>query len=189
MQYAALATQLLSMVEDLRELPGYHPAHDQVVAIAIRPLIEQVFKWQQRLHNAPYMALRLELAVEHIEWFPARFRHILDNLLSNALRYRDPASGESRVTVSVSSGSRGYELRIADNGLGMPESEASAMSELIYRSAPARSAGIGVGLAVVRVLVEQCGGTLEIRSGDGLGTTFVAMLPRYGMSDFLDPHP
>jgi signal transduction histidine kinase len=182
---AAIATQLMSVADDLRESPGYHPAHDQVVAIAIRPLIEQVFKWQQRLHNAPYVALRLELGSEHIDWFPARFRHILDNLLSNALRFRDAASGESRVTVALSSGAQVYELRVADNGTGMSE-EPSAMSELFYRSAPARSAGIGVGLAVVRVLLEQSGGSLEVQSGDGVGTTVVATLPKFGLSDFLD---
>ena len=35
--------------------------------------------------------------------------------------------------------------------------------------------------------LEQSGGTLEVRSGDGVGTTFVATLPKYGLTDFLDP--
>lgn len=64
---------LAAVLRDLREPPGYHPAHDQVVAIAVRPLMEQVFRWQQRLLNAPHVALRLELQCEHIDWFPARF--------------------------------------------------------------------------------------------------------------------
>ena len=40
--------RLASVLSDLQEPPGYHPAHDQVIAIAVRPLIEQVFRWQQR---------------------------------------------------------------------------------------------------------------------------------------------
>src|SRR4051794_35537431 len=47
----------------------------------------------------------------------------------------------------------------------------------VLPSGPARAAGLGVGLAVVRLLVEQSGGTLTVDSGAGQGTTFVAMLP------------
>ena len=47
------ARQLAAVLRDLQEPPGYHPAHDQVIAIAVRPLVEQVFRWQQRLVGAP----------------------------------------------------------------------------------------------------------------------------------------
>ena len=82
--------QLTETLGHLRDLPGYHPAHDQVIAVAVRPLIEQVFRWQQRLQGAPNVALQFELESEHLEWFPARLRHILDNLIANSLKYRDP---------------------------------------------------------------------------------------------------
>src|SRR4051812_46260686 len=89
-EIAQATGELAAVLRDLQELPGYHPAHDQVVAIAVRPLVEQVFRWQQRLVGAPQVALELELDSEHVEWFPARLRHILDNLLSNSLKYHDP---------------------------------------------------------------------------------------------------
>lgn len=78
-----------------------------------------------------------------------------------------------------------YELRVSDNGMGMLADERIEMDELFYRSAPARAAGLGVGLPVVKLLVEQSGGTLTTTSGDGQGTTLVAVLPRYDMDDFL----
>src|SRR5437868_12825819 len=53
------AKQLGAVLRDLKELPGYHPAHDQVIAIAVRPLVEQVFRLQQRLLGAPEVRLRL----------------------------------------------------------------------------------------------------------------------------------
>ena len=77
--------QLSAVMRDLHEPPGYHPAHDQVIAIAVRPLAEQVFRWQQRLLSAPEVVLRLELESEHVDWFPARLRHILDNLVRRAV--------------------------------------------------------------------------------------------------------
>src|SRR5262249_39341429 len=84
-EVAQAVRPLGAVLRELQEPPGYHPAHDQVVAIAVRPLAEQVFRWQQRLAGAPGAVLQLELESEHVERFPARLRHILDNLLSNAL--------------------------------------------------------------------------------------------------------
>ena len=180
-----ITSHLAAVLQDLREQTGYHPAHDQVVAIAVRPLIEQVFRWQQRVLSAPDVALRLELNCEHIEWFPARFRHIVDSLLSNALKFRDGRKGETRVTVGLRAIDFDYELRVADNGMGMPSDEQDEMTEVFHRSAPARAAGLGVGLNVVKMLLEQSGGTLTAHSDNGQGTTFVAVLPRYDVDDFL----
>ena len=57
--------------------------------------------------------------------------------------------------------------------------------ELLSRAAPLREAGVGVGLPVVRLLVEQSGGTLVVRSEGGRGTDFVLTLPRYDIHDYL----
>jgi signal transduction histidine kinase len=173
------------VLRDGYESSGYHPAHDQVVAIALRPLIEQVFRWQQRLQSAPEAILHLELSTEHVDWFPARLRHILDNLISNSLRYRDTAKGEARVTLSITRCTIGYELRVSDNGLGMPWKKRAEALELYHRSGPARTAGLGVGVAVVKLLLEQSGGSLNVESGAGQGTSFVAVLPYFTATDYL----
>jgi signal transduction histidine kinase len=181
----AAAAQLGEVLRDLQETPGYHPAHDQVVAIAVRPLLEQVFRSQQRLLGAPEVALRLELESDHVEWFPARLRHIFDNLISNSLRYRDPDKAEQWVKVAFRAGPQGYEFRVSDNGLGLASERRNQILELFYRAAPARAAGLGVGLAVVKLLVEQSAGSLAVDSGEGQGTTFTMVLPRYELDDFL----
>src|SRR5262249_52546951 len=147
---AAAARGLADALRDLREVPGYHPAHDQVVAIAVRPLAEQVMRWQQRLQRAPGVALRLELASEHVEWFPARLRHILDHLFSNALKFRDPGRNDAWVCLRLRVSPEGYEFRVADNGVGLPAAEHDRVFDLFYRAAPARAAGLGVGLSVVK---------------------------------------
>jgi signal transduction histidine kinase len=144
-----------------------------------------VFRWQQRLAGAPRAALWLELESEHVEWFPARLRHILDNLLSNALKYRDPEKAEARVSLGLRLVPAGYELCVTDNGVGLPRGERTDAFDLFFRATPARTASPGVGLAVVKLLVEQSGGTLTVDSGEGRGTTFVAVLPRYDVDDFL----
>src|SRR5439155_1414372 len=78
----------------------------------------------------------------------------------------------------------GRAARLAGT-VGLPAEEQAEVFELFYRAAPARAAGLGVGLAVVKLLVEQSGGSLTVDSGEGQGTTFVAVLPRYDVDDFL----
>ncbi len=182
---SAALDELINVMRDLEDPPGYHPAHDQVIAIAVRPLIEQVFRWQQRLSGASRAILHMELSTDVINWFPARFRHVLDNLISNALKYRDPDKGESRVTVLLNHRAESIEMRVLDNGLGMPWDKRSAAFELFYRSAPIRNAGLGVGLAVVKLLIEQSGGSLIVESGEGKGSNFIVSLPRFDVGDFL----
>jgi signal transduction histidine kinase len=179
------AEQLAGVLRDLQEVPGYHPTHDQVIAIAVRPLVEQVFRWQQRLLGAAGVGLRLELESDHVEWFPARLRHILDGLLANALKYRDPAKAESWVRLGLRAGPDGYEFRVSDNGVGMEARDRDRLFGLLYRAGPVRAAGLGVGLAVIRWLVEQSGGELTADSAPGQGSSFVVTLPRYDVDDFL----
>jgi signal transduction histidine kinase len=182
----AVVGELSNVLRDLHAQPGYHPTHDQVTAIALRPLIEQIFRWQQRLTSASKAELRMTLQMEHVEWFPARLRHILDGLISNALRYRDPDKGESRVGLDFHRAGGLYEFRITDNGVGISQERRLDMLELIHRAAPARAAGLGVGLAVVKLLIEQSGGTLTVESLEGQGTCFKATLPTFDVDDFLD---
>lgn len=181
-----MVSRLAAVLVDLHDPPGYHPAHDQVVAIAVRPVTEQVFRRQQRLEDAQEIALRFELETEHMEWFPARLRHILENLISNSVKYRDLDKGEAWVSVGLREVNRGYELQVADNGVGIPtDDDRVEVLDLFYRAAPARAAGLGVGLAVVKMLVEQSGGSLTVQSNEGQGTTFVVFLPRFDVDDFL----
>jgi signal transduction histidine kinase len=184
-QIDKIASGLGESLRDLQDAPGYHPAHDQVVAIAVRPLLEQVFRAQQRLEATPQVELRLRLECESVEWFPGRLRHLFDNLFSNSLRYRDPGKERSWIEVALRETPQGYEFRVSDNSRGLPDGRPVEVTELFYRAAPARAAGLGVGLAVVKLLVEQSGGALTVDSGEGQGATFTVTLPRYELDDFL----
>ena len=105
--------------------------------------------------------------------------------MSNSLRYCDPEKGEIRVSLSVRTQPAGYELQLTDNGLGIPADQVDGMLELFYRAAPVRAAGLGVGLAVVKLLAEQCCGSVSVISGSGEGTTVTVRLPRYDTDDFI----
>ena len=173
------------VLRDLHDPSGYHPACDQVTAVALRPLVEKVFLWQKRLNGVSNAVLRLDLEPDHIVWFPARLRHILDNLIFNALRFPDPAKGEIRVGLSLRAKPDGYELQLTDNGRGRPSQEIDGVMEFFYRAAPARTANLDVGFAVVKLLVEQCCGSISVTSGETSGTNVTVVLPRFDLDDYI----
>lgn len=176
--------RLGTLLHDVTYSLRYHPAHDQVVSIAVRHLAEEVFRWQQRSTGAHDVVFRLDLEAEYIDWFPARLRHILDNLISNALRYRDTDKGETRVSLELRLRPTHYLLRVSDNGQGFSPESRTSLTQLFCRAAPLRGQ-LGVGLAVVKLLVEESGGTLTFDSNEGEGSSFIVELPRYDLADYI----
>lgn len=183
-QITKQAQMLATTLRDLRDTSGYHPSRDQVSSIALRPLVEQVFRWQQRLQDAPNTVLQLQLEMESLEWFPARLRHVLDNLLSNTLKYRDD-NKQGVVLVELKALPKAYEVRVSNNGAGISSKDQAELFELFYRAVPARANGFSGGLAVVKFLVEQSGGSMTVDSGPEQGGAFVVVLPRYDVDDYL----
>jgi two-component system, OmpR family, phosphate regulon sensor histidine kinase PhoR len=110
---------------------------------------------------------------------PGQLAQLLDNLVVNAIRYG--CVGENcSVSISVKL-DRGYvDVRVADNGIGIPREHLHRLTERFYRVDAARSrdsGGTGLGLSIVRHIVERHRGTLEINSEVGVGTEVTVRLP------------
>ena len=122
--------------------------------------------------------VRVSAATVAGTWDPPRMRRVLDNLLSNAVKY-SPAGGEIEVSVEVHADCRRALLQVRDHGVGIPAAEAPRIFERFYRAtnATGRMAGFGIGLAGVRQIVEQHGGTISVASREGQGSAFLIDLP------------
>jgi signal transduction histidine kinase len=121
--------------------------------------------------------LRLEIS-SHLEAYadPTRLDQIIRNLISNALSH---APG-GPVTVRGENDSPWIRLEVTDRGPGIPEDELPRVWESFFRGERARNSpnrGSGLGLAVVRQLVELHGGRVEVESRPGEGATFRVWLP------------
>jgi signal transduction histidine kinase len=110
------------------------------------------------------------------EWDAARLARVLDNLLGNGVKY-SPNGGE--ISVRVTRESAWAVLTVADQGLGIPAADRLRIFERFERgrNVAGRVAGSGVGLAGVRHVVEQHGGTVSVESQEGVGSTFTVRLP------------
>jgi signal transduction histidine kinase len=98
-------------------------------------------------------------------------RSILDNLLSNALRYT-PAEGE--ILLAAEEVKEFVQFTVRDSGRGI---EAERLSTIFDRFNPFSESGSGLGLALVRRLVESLGGQIAVESRLGHGTTFRFTIP------------
>jgi len=106
---------------------------------------------------------------------PVQLRVLLHNLIENSLRYRKPGA-ECEVAVTVATTSWGSELRVADNGPGIPAGQRSAVLRPLVRL-ESETAGTGLGLATCERIVAAHGGTLSIIDTAGGGTTVCVRLP------------
>ena len=107
-----------------------------------------------------------------------KFRHVIDNLLSNALRYTDKGG-----TVSVRLFSENDEavIEVSDTGIGISQEDLPNVFERFWRADESRTrvtGGSGVGLAIVKATVEAHGGKISVTSRKGEGTCFTVRLKR-----------
>jgi heavy metal sensor kinase len=108
---------------------------------------------------------------------PEWLKRVLLNLLDNAIKFT-PAPGT--IQVSVVGKEDSVQLTVSDSGSGIPEDARMHVFEPFYRADPARSAGgdgVGLGLSLARWIVERHGGTIDVASTPGKGSTFTIRLP------------
>ena len=106
-----------------------------------------------------------------------RMERVIDNLVSNAIKYT-PAGGEVRVTVGHENGQ--VLIRVSDTGLGIPAEDLPHLFDAFYRvklETHWQKEGTGLGLSVVKAVVEQHGGEVAVESELGKGSTFTVKLP------------
>jgi PAS domain S-box-containing protein len=109
---------------------------------------------------------------------PLRIAQVFSNLLANAARYTPPGG---RLSLSARSDGARVQVEVSDNGIGIPAAGLARVFEMFAQvnEAQARAAGgLGIGLALVRSLVEMHGGSVTAHSaGPGCGASFVVTLP------------
>lgn len=125
------------------------------------------------------LALHLELPDRPVLVFADadRLQQVVHNLLENAMRYTRPG-GQIRVRLSAQPGEA--RIEVSDTGVGIPAADLPFVFERFFRSDRARraySGGSGLGLSIVRWIVEAHKGAVDVESALDKGTTFTVRLP------------
>jgi signal transduction histidine kinase len=112
---------------------------------------------------------------------PTLLRHLLANLIGNAVKYTRPGERPSIAVRSFSGGDRGWvRLYVVDAGIGIPEGEETAIFEPFRRASTVQGTyeGSGLGLALCKRIVRRHGGLITAQRNEGPGTTITVTLPR-----------
>jgi two-component system, OmpR family, sensor histidine kinase BaeS len=173
--------QLDGLVEDLRVLGPEAEMVSHPVLINVCELLDREYAAVEALARAKDIRVSVRrCATQNPQCAqfmgdPVRIGQVVKNVLLNAIRYT-PAGG----SIAIDCGHPGDELeiRIADSGPGVKPQEAGAVFKTGYRGvAAAGKMGSGHGLAIVKQLVEEHGGSVSVACDDGAGATFTVKLP------------
>jgi signal transduction histidine kinase len=141
----------------------------------LRTLVLDVVERSRDWIDEAGCALRLQPMEEAIgSWDRVRLDSVVTNLVSNAIKY---GAGKP-VTLSVACRDGVARLAVADEGMGISEEAQKRLFEKFARHVPDRNyGGFGFGLWIVAELVRAHGGTVEVQSHQGRGSTFTVQLP------------
>jgi signal transduction histidine kinase len=107
---------------------------------------------------------------------PSRLRVVLNNLLSNSIKYADPDKDELVITITASLMTNAFTFSVEDNGLGIPEDQKDKIFNMFYRASE-RATGSGLGLYIVKESLETLNGSVRYQSTVGKGSTFTVTIP------------
>lgn len=111
-----------------------------------------------------------------VEVDPDRIIQVLANLVGNALRFT-PGGGQVRVRATMDSDPRWVRFSVIDTGMGIPRDNLDHLFDRFWQADAAHQAGTGLGLVIVKGIVEQHGGSITVESEPGIGSAFHFTVP------------
>ena len=171
------AQRMRRLIESLLELARFDAGQEHLkqITFELAPAIAEALQLVAPLAEERRIKLLPDLAAVKVTGDPERIGQVLLNLLTNAIQYNQPG-GEVRVTSRRENAL--VLITVADTGAGIAPADLPRITERFYRADKSRSAGgHGLGLSICRAIISAHGGTLEIASTPGQGTTVLVRLP------------
>jgi PAS domain S-box-containing protein len=171
--------ELIAATLDLSRLQNQQRLPLAVQAVSVAQLWAELEGETRQLPRKPTIQLDWQLPPDlpllHTD--PIKLKMVLKNLLSNALKFTEAGA----VTLTAHRQNEGVEFWVRDTGIGIAPEHVAAIFEPFRQmdsSATPRQGGVGLGLYIVRQLVEVLGGQITVESEEGLGSTFRVWVPR-----------
>jgi signal transduction histidine kinase len=190
LQYFAMMQQSIHKLDDtLKEILDYSRNARSELNIEqadFKKLIEDSFERMKYMEGSEHIEKSVEFVNEAPLYSdPYRILVIINNLVSNAIKYRDVLKSPSIIHIQVNVTEADVSLVFTDNGIGIAPEYINKIFDMFFR-ATERSEGAGLGLYIVRETVEKLHGKISVESTLGEGTTFHLKLPNLRMPSLLD---
>jgi len=170
-----LTAARFELVEGAAPSSGFALHLQDIAPQAIAERAAELFRG--RHPNRPF-SKHFSGASRRIEADPVLLRRVIDNLLENAHKYSPEADSEISLSVNEHAGQACFEVR--DHGMGISDDDLPRVFTAFFRGERSRSrdtGGVGLGLTLAKRIVEAHGGSIEVESVVGQGSTFRARLP------------
>lgn len=157
----------LRMLDELRQRTREEPL--SLAPTNLRRLVEDTAR---EMPHPPKVSIKVEAEdVATVSVDPLKVRRVLENLINNAV---ESIKTEGTVSVTLRNVGDGLEVKVADNGRGMPSDAMVNLFKPFYTTKPG---GMGMGLAFCKKTVEAHGGSIDVESKEGKGTTVTFTIP------------
>lgn len=169
-------SRLSSMVRDLLLLasPGGADRRARFVMVDLDALVQTTLERLSFIAEESGIRLLSHVAATPVRGDAALLQRALYNLVHNAIRY---SPRHAQVDVTVSRRGEGVAIEVKDQGVGIPRERLEQIFERFYRLDPGRTSGAGLGLSLVRWIVDLHKGRIEVESEPGHGSLFRIWLP------------
>jgi signal transduction histidine kinase len=170
--------RLRNTISDLTEIIKFNTDEQHYdEPVSIKEITESVLEELHDLVASNQAVFEFDLQVDHIVFSRKYMRSMLYNLLSNAVKYHVP-NRPPIVWVSSTVANGQMVLKVSDNGLGIHPKDHDKVFG-IFRRLHTHVEGTGIGMYLVKKMVGNAGGSIELNSQVGQGSTFTVCLPMY----------
>jgi PAS domain S-box-containing protein len=167
-------SRIQRIVADLREFARQETVGDTQHGVDLNSGIESTLNILHGRAKRSGVELRTQLgSIPSITCNPGKINQVVMNLVANAI---DACGTSGAVTVSTAAGNGGVEMRVADNGCGIPQEILEKIFDPFFTTKP-QGQGTGLGLSISHGIVREHGGKIAVQSEPGKGTCFIVTLP------------
>jgi signal transduction histidine kinase len=178
--FKMMETSINKLDETLKEILDYSRNARKELTIEkidIKKIIDDNLERMQYMPGAQDIRKEVIIHGDHLLYTDKfRFSFIVNNLISNAIKYHDPDKHDPFLEISVETKSDRTILEFRDNGIGIGEKHLNRVFDMFFR-ATQKNDGAGLGLYIVKEAIDKLNGNIEVVSKMGQGTTFVIEIP------------
>ena len=173
----ANASLMSSLLEDLLELSRIGRIEDKKTEISVQEVIKSVWAGVSTSLATQDVEFILPKNLPQVLYSEKRLYQIFSNLLSNALKFRDE-DRKTKVEIGHQEDKDNYTFFVLDNGIGIEQKYHNKIFESFSQLKDIKSEGTGMGLAIVKKIVETNQGKVWVESQKGAGSTFYFTIPK-----------
>ncbi|MBP5430178.1 MAG: sensor histidine kinase [Elusimicrobiaceae bacterium] len=174
-QMAQASQNLSVLLEDVLDVSRLEAGMSSVQkqSVELRPLVDEVLGLVRPAAEQKGLALSAQVDVDQVPADPKLLKRVLTNLISNAVKFTE----KGFVKLVATQDEKSYTVSVQDSGIGLTEKEIKGLFQK-YHQVHADKPGFGLGLFISRQLVQAHGGSLDVISTPGQGSTFTITLPK-----------